>query len=89
MSPNYNVKRTVAIKTDSLRETGEMKNYSCLRKTFPRVGSCWIMSRSSSLSKSLNYLREGWGRGNTSGGNLLFFFLVKKKSIMLFNRKPS
>lgn len=77
MSPNYNVKRTVPIKTDSLRETGKMKNYSCLRKAFPRVGSCWIMSRSSSLSKSLNYL--GGVGGNTSGGNLLFF-LVKKRA---------
>lgn len=72
MSPNYNVKRTVPIKADSLRETGKMKNYSCLRKAFPRVGSCWIMSRSTSLSKSLNYLG--------AGGNLLLFFLVKKRA---------
>lgn len=86
MSPNYNVRGAVIIKTDSLRETGKMKNYSCLRKAFPRVGSCWIMSRSSSLSKSLNYLQGG---GIQVVEIFFFFFLSEKKESRLFNGKPS
>lgn len=56
MSLNYNVRETVPIKTNSLRETRKMEkkkakakknpktSYSCLRKAFPSVGSYWIMS---------------------------------------------
>ena len=45
MSLNYNVKETGPIRTKTLRKTGKRKkNNSCLRKAFPRVGSCWIMS---------------------------------------------